>query len=91
MECDYSGVIQNAQLRADVGPMMLEDSAFEPMSLPVGTSMETQVDVRWEPTSVVVPSSDAPDVTQDDQMRTEVCPMMFEDSAIEPMSLTCWD
>ena len=67
--------------------MMFEDSAFEPMSLPVGTNMETQVDVRWEPTSVVLPSSDATGVTQDDQLWTEVCLMMLEDSAIEPMSL----
>ena len=87
MECDDLGISLDAQLRADAGPMMFEDSAFELMSLPVGTSMETQVDVRWEPTSVVVPSSDATDVTQDDQLRTEVCPMKYEDSASEPMPL----
>ena len=81
MQCDDLGISWDAQLRADTGPMMFEDSAFEPMSLPVGMSTETQVDVRWEPTSVVVPSSDATVVTQDDQLRTGVCPMMFEDSA----------
>ena len=38
--------------------MMFEDSAAEPMSLPVVVNTVTQVDVRWESTSVVVPSSD---------------------------------
>ena len=87
MECDDSGVSRNAQLRADVGLMMFEDWAFEPMSLPVGTNTKTQVDVRWEPTSVVVPSSDDTGVTQDAQLRTDVCLMMSEDLAMEPMSL----
>ena len=36
---------------------------------------------------MVVPSSDATGVTQDAQLRTEVCPMMSEDSAMEPLSL----
>ena len=41
--------------------MILEDSAIEPMSLPVVVNMETRVDVRWESTSVVVPSGDGSD------------------------------
>ena len=49
--------------------------------------METQVDVRWEPTSVVVPLSDDTGVTRNAQLRTDVCPMMSEDSAMESMSL----
>ena len=73
MECDDTGVSWNVQLRADICPMMFEDLAIELMSLPVGTNTETQVDVRWEPTSVVVPSSDDTGVTQDAQLRTEVC------------------
>ena len=67
--------------------MMAEDSAIELMSLPVGTNTETQVDVRWESTSVVVPSSDDMGATRDAQLRTDVCPMMSEDSAMEPLSL----
>ena len=58
MESDDTGVIQDAQLLTDVCPMMLEDSATEPMSLPVVVNTETQVVVRWESTSVVVPSGD---------------------------------
>ena len=84
---DTTGVTQDDQLRTEVGPMMSEDSAIEPMSLPVGTNTETQVDVQWEPTSVVVPSSDDTGVTRDAQLQTDVCPMMSTDSAMEPMSL----
>ena len=57
------------------------------MYLPVGTNTEARVDVRWEPTLVVVPSSDDTCVTRGAQLRTDVCPMMSEDSAMEPMSL----
>ena len=58
MESDDTGVIQDAQLLTDVCPMMFEDSATELMSLPVVVNTETQVAVRWESTSVVVPSGD---------------------------------
>ena len=58
MESDDTGAIQDSQLRTDVCLMMFEDSAAEPMSLPVVVNTVTQVDVRWESTSVVVPSSD---------------------------------
>ena len=42
----------------DVCPMRFEESATVPLSWPVVFDMETQVDVRWEATSVVVPFGD---------------------------------
>ena len=44
MERDDTGVIQNTRLLTDVYPMMFEDPATEPMSLPVVVNTETQVD-----------------------------------------------
>ena len=40
MEIDDTGVIQNTQLLTDGCPVMLEDSATEPMSLPVVVNTE---------------------------------------------------
>ena len=54
---EVTGVTGEAQLRTDVCPVMSEDSAMEPMSLPVVAHKETQVDVGWESTLVVAPSS----------------------------------
>ena len=57
-ETEDTGVTQDAQLRTESCPIPLEKSARVPMSLPVENNTETQVDVRWEPTSVVVPSGE---------------------------------
>ena len=51
-------VIRDIRLLTDVCPMMLEDSATVPLSLPVVVNTETQVDARWETTSAVVPFGD---------------------------------
>ena len=55
MMSDDTDVIWNIQFLTDVCPVMLEDSATEPVSLPVVVNTETQFDVRWEFTS---PSGD---------------------------------
>ena len=85
LESDDMGVTQVAHLRKELCLMPFEDSASVPMSLPVEGNTETQVDVRWEPTLVVVPSS-VTGVTGEAQLWTDVCPVMSEDSAMEPMS-----
>ena len=59
MEVDDTDVIQDIRLLTDVCPMMFEDSATGPLSLPVVVNTETQVDARWETTSAVVPFGDA--------------------------------
>ena len=58
MEVDDTDVIRDTRLLTDVCLMMLDESATVPLSLPVVVNMETQVDVRWETTSVVVPFGD---------------------------------
>ena len=80
------GVIQDAHLRTELCPLSFEDSASVPMSLPVEANMETQVDVRWESTLVVVPSSAVTGITGEAQLRTDVRPVVSQDSAMEPMS-----
>ena len=51
MKIDHTGVLQNAQLPTDVCPVMFEDSATEPMSLPVVVNTEKQMfdasPLRW--------------------------------------------
>ena len=83
---EVTGITGEAQVQTDVGPVMSEDSAMEPMSLPVEANTETQVDVRWESTLVVVPLSEVTGVTGEAQLQTHECPVMSEDSAMEPMS-----
>ena len=58
MEVDDTDVIRDIRLLTDVCPMLFEESAAVPLSLPVVVAMETQVDVRWETTSAVVPFGD---------------------------------
>ena len=58
MEVDDADVNRDIRLMTDVCPMMFEESATVPLSLPVVVDTETQVDVRWETTSAVVPFSD---------------------------------
>ena len=58
MEVDDTDVIRDTRLLTDVCLMMLDESATVPLSLPVVANMETQVDVRWETTSAVVPFGD---------------------------------
>ena len=50
------GAAGEARLRTDVGLRLSRDSAMGPMSFPVGTDVDTQVEVGWEPTSVVLSS-----------------------------------
>ena len=58
MERDDTDVIRDTRLLTDVCPMMFDDSATELLPLPVVVNTETQVDVRWESTSAVVPFDD---------------------------------
>ena len=55
---DDTDVNRDIRLLTDVCPMMIEESATVPLSLPVVVDTETQVDVRWETTSAVVPFGD---------------------------------
>ena len=81
-----TGVTQDAQLRTESCPIPLEKSARVPMSLPVENNTETQVDVRWEPTSVVILSGEVMGATGEARLRTDVCPVLSRESAMEPMS-----
>ena len=56
------------------------------MSLPVENNTETLVDVRWEPTLVVVPLGEVTGATGEALLRTDVCPVLSRDSAMEPLS-----
>ena len=56
MEVDDTDVIRDIRLLTR--PMMFEESATVPLSLPVVVDTETQVDLRWETTSAVVPFGD---------------------------------
>ena len=85
-ESDDTGVAQDAHLRTDSCPISFEDSARGPKSLPVENNTETQVDVRWVPTSVVVPSGEVTGATGEARLRTDVCPVLSRDSSMEPMS-----
>ena len=58
MEVDGTDVNRDILLLTDVCPMRFEESATVPLSWPVVVDTETQVDVRWETTSVVVPFGD---------------------------------
>ena len=90
--CDFScqrddtGVTQNTHLQKESCPSSVEDLARVPMSFPVESNMETQVDVRWEAISAVVPSVEVPGITGEARLRKDVCPMLSRDSAMEPMS-----
>ena len=53
---EVPGAAGEVRLWTDVCPMLSRDSAMEPMSFPVVTDVDTQVEVGWEPTSVVHPS-----------------------------------
>ena len=53
---EVPGATGEARLWTDVRPMLSRDSAMEPMSFPVVVDVDTQVQVGWEPTSVVHPS-----------------------------------
>ena len=73
--------------------MMSEDSAMEPMSLPVVANTETQVDVGWESTLVVVPSSCGSGcpvdgcVVDENMLDTEMSPIISVRNAAEPAFL----
>ena len=55
MELGDPDVSRDIQVLTDMCPMMIDESATEPLSLPVVVNTETQVDVRWEATLAVVP------------------------------------
>ena len=44
-----------------------------PMSLPVESNTEAQVDVRRQPVSAVVPSGEVPGAAGETRLRTDVC------------------
>ena len=83
---DDTGVTHNSQLQTKSCPSLVEDLASVPMSLPVVSDTEVQVDVRWEPASAVVPSDIVLGAAGEARLRTDVCPRLSRDSAIEPMS-----
>ena len=58
MEVDDMDVNRDIRLTTDVCPMLFEETATVPLSLPGVVDTETQVDVRWETTSAVVPFGD---------------------------------
>ena len=58
MEVDDTDVIRDIRLLTDVCPMMFEDLATGPLSLPVVVATVTQVEAGWETTSAVVPFGD---------------------------------
>ena len=58
MEVDYMDIGRDIPVLTDVCPMMFDESATVPLSLPVVIDTETQVDVRWATTSAVVPLVD---------------------------------
>ena len=51
---DIADIERDIQNLPDVFPVMFDESANVPLSLPVVVNTETQVDVRWETTSAVV-------------------------------------
>ena len=55
MDMGDPDVGRNIQVLMDVGPMMIDGSDTDPLSLPVVANTEKQVDVRWEATLEVVP------------------------------------
>ena len=72
----------------DVFPVMFDKTAAVPMTLPVGVKMGPQVE---EDPDVVLTGRDMDvgdtDVGRDIRVLTDVCPMMFDESATEPLSL----
>ena len=58
MEGGDTDVGRDIRVLTDVCPMMFDEAVTEPLSLPVVVNTETQVDVRWESTLVVVPFVD---------------------------------
>ena len=81
-ESDDTGVTQDAHLRTESCPISFDSSARVPMSLPVENNTEMQADVRWEPTSVVVPSGEVTGATGEARLQTDVCPVLSNDSAM---------
>ena len=58
MEVGDIDVDRDIRVLTDVCPMMFDESTTVSLSLPVVVNAETQVDVRWETTSAVVPFVD---------------------------------
>ena len=58
VEVSDTDVGRDIRVLMDGCPSMFEESATVPLSLPVVVNTETQVDVRWETTSAVVPFGD---------------------------------
>ena len=85
LESADMAVTQDAHLRTELCRLKIRLVCRCPC-LPVEANTETQVDVRWEPTLVVVPSNEVMGVTGEAQLRTDVCPVISEKLAMEPMS-----
>ena len=58
MQVGDTDVGRDIRVLTDVCPMMVDEPATEPLSLPVVVNKETQVDVRWDTTLAVVPFVD---------------------------------
>ena len=69
-------------------PVMFDKTAAVPMTLPVGVKMEPQVE---EDQDVVLTGRDMEvgdmNVGRDIRVLTDLCLMMFDESATEPLSL----
>ena len=85
---DVVDIRRDIQNLPDVFPVMFDKMAAVPMTLPVGVKTGPQVE---EDPDVVLTGRDMEvsdmDVGRDIRVLTDVCPMMFDESATEPLSL----
>ena len=88
IDVDIVDIRRDIRSLPDVFPVMVDKTAAVPKILPVGVEMGPQVD---EDPVVVLTGPDMEvsdmDVERDVQVLTDVCPMMFDESATEPLSL----
>ena len=88
VEVDIADIRRDIQNLPDVFPVMFDKTAAVPMTLPVGVEMGPQVD---DDPYVVLTGRDMEvgdtDVDRDIRVLTDVCPMMFDESATGPLSL----
>ena len=88
VEVDIVYTRRDIQNLLDVFPVMFDKAAAVPMTLPVDVEMGPQVE---EDPDVVLTGRDMemgdPDVGRDIRVLTDVCQMMFDESATGPLSL----
>ena len=88
VEVDVVNIRRDIRNLPDVFPVMFDKTAAVPMTLPVGVKMGPQVE---EDPDVVLTGQDMEegdtDVSRDIRVLTDLCPMMFDESASEPLSL----